>query len=509
MKKNALVQMINVTKKFPGVIANDRVSFDVKPGEVHALLGENGSGKSTLMSVLCGMYKPNDGQIFINGKEVVFKNPRDSISAGVGMVHQHFKLVDSFTVAENVVLGSKKLGFFLRMDNVEKKIAKLSESYGLGVNPTAKVWQLSVGERQRVEIVKMLYRGSQLLILDEPTAVLTPQESKELFATLKKMTDRGHAVILITHKMHEVMAVADRVTVLRQGKSVATVKRSEATPKELARLMMGQEFESSAKREKKIVGETILKMTDVNAEGDGHRPKLNNVSLSVSGGEIMGIVGVAGNGRRELAEVIVGMRGISSGQIEINGTKTANKSPKEVIDVGVSYIPDDRLGTGLVPSLGAVDNLILKSYQKSSLGSGLFINLKKAEQYSKRLINDFGVRLTSINAPVSLLSGGNQQRLLLARELSEAPRLVVAVFPSRGLDIAATEAVHKLLLEQASKGAAILLISEDLDEVFKICDRVGVLYKGCIMGDMPIEKATVEQIGLMMLGSSQSEVKVS
>ncbi|MBM7855912.1 simple sugar transport system ATP-binding protein [Desulfohalotomaculum tongense] len=508
-QEKTLIEMVNITKRFPGVVANDCVNFDVRAGEVHALLGENGSGKSTLMSILSGLYKPNDGRIFVDGQEVVFKNPRDAIEAGIGMVHQHFKLVDTFTVAENVVLGSKKLGFFLRMDNVEKKLARLSESYGLGVNPSAKVWQLSVGERQRVEIVKMLYRGSRVLILDEPTAVLTPQEARELFATLKKMTARGHAVILITHKMQEVMEVADRVTVLRRGKSVATINRSEVTPRDLANLMMGQDFVGGVKREKGNIGRTVLEMTGVNAEGEGHRPSLNNISLSIASGEIMGIVGVAGNGRRELAEVIVGMRKISSGRIRVDGKDTANKSPRELIDMGVSYIPDDRLGTGLVPSLDAVDNLIMKSYKKPALGKGLFINLGRARAYAEKLVDEFGVKLTSIHAPVSLLSGGNQQRLLLARELAENPRLVVAVFPSRGLDIAAAEAVHKLLLEQASRGAAVMLISEDLDEIFKLCHRVGVLYKGCLMGDIPIEEASAEQIGLMMLGASKSEVKAS
>ncbi|MBO8138496.1 MAG: ABC transporter ATP-binding protein [Desulfotomaculum sp.] len=509
MKNSALVKMVGITKKFPGVTANDNVNFEVQAGEIHALLGENGSGKSTLMSILSGMYRPTGGRIFLNDKEVSFKNPRDAIAAGIGMVHQHFKLVDAFTVAENVVLGSKKLSFFLNMDKIEKKLARLSESYGLGVNPSAKVWQLSVGERQRVEIVKMLYRGSKVLILDEPTAVLTPQETRELFATLRKMTDRGHAVILITHKMQEVMEVADRVTVLRRGKSVATLKRSEVTPKYLAKLMMGQDLPESIKRQKRIIGKTVLKMSGVNVEGEGHRPNLNNINLSIRAGEIVGIVGVAGNGRRELAEVIVGLRKISSGRIQICGRDAANKSPREIIDAGVSYIPDDRLGTGLVPNLGAVDNLIMKSYKSQELAKGVFINFKKAKLYTEKLINNFGVKLTSESAPVSLLSGGNQQRLLLARELANNPRLVIAVFPSRGLDIAATEAVHKLLVNQAEQGAAVLLISEDLDEIFKLCDRVGVLYKGCLMGDLPIEKATIEQIGLMMLGSSQSEVKAS
>ncbi|MEG6615816.1 ABC transporter ATP-binding protein [Peptococcaceae bacterium 1198_IL3148] len=509
MKRKNLVEMINITKRFPGVIANDQVNLTVRAGEIHALLGENGSGKSTLMSILSGLYRPDEGQILVDGQQVNFKNPRDAIAAGIGMVHQHFKLVDTFTVAENVVLGSKKLGSILRMKNVENQLVEISESYGLRVDPAAKVWQLSVGEKQRVEIVKMLYRGSKLLILDEPTAVLTPQEAGELFITLKRMTKAGHAVIIITHKMHEVMQVADRVTVLRAGKSVGTINCSDVTPKKLANLMMGQEFVSFAKRQQIKKGAAMLQMQNISTAESGHKPGLNNISLSLAAGEILGIVGIAGNGKRELAESIVGLRPVTSGRINIDGQDVTNKTPKDLINTAVSYIPDDRLGTGLVPSLGAIDNLIMKNYQGSELGSGLMISPKKARLHAEKLISEFDVKLASLQAPVRLLSGGNQQRLLLARELSSNPKLVVAVFPSRGLDIAATETVHQLLLEQAAKGAAVLLISEDLEEVFKLCDRVGVLYQGGLMGVLPVKEATPEQIGLMMLGSTQMEVKVS
>ncbi len=509
MNKNFLIEMVGITKKFPGIIANDNINFRVKPGEVHALLGENGSGKSTLMSVLSGLYRPDSGQILVEGKPVNLKNPRDAIAAGIGMVHQHFKLVDTFTVAENVVLGSKKLGFFLRMEKVEKELAEISKSYGLGIDPTAKIWQLSVGEKQRVEIVKMLYRGSKVLILDEPTAVLTPQEAQELFATVKKMTANGQAVILITHKMQEVMEVADRVTVLRRGKAVATLNRHEVNPKHLARLMIGHDLVSNNKHHSHVIGKQVLGMTGVCARAEGHRPDLSDINLSIREGEILGIVGIAGNGRRELAEVITGLRPVTAGQIFVDDENITNKSPKELINAGVSYIPEDRLGTGLVPSLGAVDNLIMKMYNRSQLGSRRFINFKKAEDYSSQLIEKFGVNLTGLHAPVRLLSGGNQQRLLLARELAENPRLVVAVYPSRGLDIAATEAVHDILLNQAARGSAIMLISEDLNEVFKLCTRVGVLYKGRLMGVLNVKDVTAEQIGMMMLGTTYAEVMAS
>lgn len=506
---NTLVQMKSITKKFPGVLANDQVNFSVRAGEIHALLGENGSGKSTLMSILSGLYRPDEGEMLIGGKNLFFKNPRDAIAAGIGMVHQHFKLVEAFTVAENVVLGSKKINFFMRMHQVEKRLAELSASYGLGVNPTARVCDLSVGEKQRVEIVKMLYRGSKLLILDEPTAVLTPQEASELFNTIKRMTKAGHGVIIITHKMQEVMEVADRVTVLRAGKSIATLERKDVNPKKLANMMMGKEFISFAKRQQTTKGKTILDMKNVSTVGMGHRTGLTNVSLDIAAGEIMGIVGIAGNGRKELAESIVGLGNIDTGQVMLEGKDVSKQSPKELIKAGVSYVPDDRLGTGLVPALGAVDNLIMKNYSGGDLSSGFVINPQKAEAYAKELSERFGVKLTSLQAPVGRLSGGNQQRLLLARELACQPKLVVAVYPSRGLDIAATETVHKLLLEQAAQGSAVLIISEDLEEVFKICDRVGVLYRGSLMGVMPTEEATPEKIGLMMLGTTQAEVMVS
>ena len=354
----------------------------------------------------------------------------------------------------------------------------------------------------------MSNRGSKVLILDEPTAVLTPQEARHLFATLKKMTSRGHAIILITHKLKEVTEVADRVTVLRRGKAVATIKRSEVTPRKLARLMIGKDFISNIKRKPASKGKTVLEMIKVNAESEGHRPGLHDISLNIASGEILGIVGIAGNGRRELAEAVTGLRPISGGKIMVNDLDISNKTTGEIIDAGVSYIPEDRLGTGLVPALGAVDNLIMKVYRSSAFSKCGMINLKKAERYAHKLVNEFGISLTGLHAPVRLLSGGNQQRLLLARELAENPHLVVAVYPARGLDIAATEAVHKLLLKQASQGTAIMLISEDLEEIFKLADRVGVLYKGRLVGVLPIEEVTTEQIGLMMLGSTSPEVTV-
>lgn len=509
MTEGLLVDMRQITKRFPGVLANDRVDLQVKQGEILALLGENGSGKSTLMSILSGLYRPDAGEIYVSGQLVNFKSPRDSIKAGIGMVHQHFKQVETFTVAENIILGSKDAGLTMNLKQVEKEIAELSQGYGLQVNPTAKIWQLSVAERQRVEIVKMLYRGSKLLILDEPTAVLTPQEARELFQVIRQMTTRGQSVILITHKLNEVMEVADRVTILRNGRSVATRSREQVNERELARLMMGQDIIAPTKRKHSNFGQPVLQLKHVSAASDSDRPGLSNVSLTVRQGEILGIAGIAGNGRRELAEVIVGLRPLQGGSITICDRNVSNFSPREIIDEGVSYIPEDRLGSGLVPNLGAIDNLILKEYRRPTLSKGPFINRKMAKEYAIKLIESVGVKLTGLTAPVKMLSGGNLQRILLARELASQPKVIVAVYPVRGLDIAAAEAVHQMLLEQRSKGAAIVLISEDLEELLKLSDNIGVLYKGTLMGVLPVTEAEPEKIGLMMLGAQPEEVKAS
>lgn len=508
MAANVLIDMRQITKRFPGVLANDRIDLQVKKGEILALLGENGSGKSTLMSILSGLYRPDEGEIYIEGQKVTFKSPRDAIVAGIGMVHQHFKQVETFSVAENVILGSKRSKFLVNAKQVEKEIEELSQGYGLQVDPRAKVWQLSVAERQKVEIVKMLYRGSKLLVLDEPTAVLTPQEARELFQVIRQMTAKGQSIIIITHKLNEVMEVADRVTILRSGCAVATRERHEVNERELARLMMGQDILIPNKKNPGNLGKPVLKLNQVSTETT-RQNGLKNVSLTVRAGEIFGIAGIAGNGRRELAEAIVGLQSISTGTIMIEDKDVSNFSPRDIIDVGVSYIPEDRLGSGLVPNLGAIDNLILKEYRRPGLGSGPFLNRSKAKDFAVKLLQEVGVKLTGLEAPVKMLSGGNLQRVLLARELASSPKVIVAVYPIRGLDIAAAEAVHKMLLEQRSKGAAIVLISEDLEELLKLSDNIGVLYKGSLMGILPVEEAEPERIGLMMLGSRQGEVIAS
>ena len=502
MTSHYLAEMRGISKSFPGVIANNNIDFGLFPGEIHCLLGENGSGKSTLMTVLSGLYHPDAGELFIHGKPVTFKSPRDAIKAGIGMVHQHFKLVEAFTVAENIVLGDRSLPFLPDMDKVGETIAALSRDYGLAIDPKAKIWQLSVGERQRVEIVKMLYRGCDILILDEPTAVLTPQETRELFSILKEMAGQGKAIVVITHKLREVMEIADRVTVLRKGVKVAEYVRGSFSETELALAMVGKEIVSHIKRRPVTPGPEILKLEGVSASGD-RGSGLDSVTLSVRGGEIFGIAGVAGNGQRELAEIISGLRPVNEGTVLINGVDMAKSSIRARIDAGVSLIPEDRLGTGLVPGLGIVENIMLKEYSTPAYSSGPFINRKKSRNKAEALVDKFNIMTSSMDGPVSMLSGGNLQKLLLAREFSSNPKLIVAVYPVRGLDIGATDGVHRLLIEEKEKGAAILLISEDLDEVLKLSDRIGVLSEGRLTGVIDRDEASMEQLGLLMMGAGE------
>lgn len=504
MTQPYLIEIKNITKKFPGVIANDKVNFNVRQGEIHVLLGENGSGKSTLMSVLSGLYRPDEGEILVHGTKMVFRSPGDAISAGIGMVHQHFKLVDSFSVTENIILGDQNSTHVLKIKDIKNNLTHLSQEYGLRIDPTAKVWQLSVGEKQRVEIVKMLYRGSQILILDEPTAVLTPQETSELFRNLREMSSSGRGIVLITHKLNEVLEIADRVTVLRKGAAVATLERDQINRHDLAWLMVGQDVVVHKKKKHPPSDKKVLELKSVNCLNDLGRPGLRDISFSIHRGEIFGIAGVAGNGQRELAEVISGLRPTTGGSILINNNEITGCSPRQIIDHGVALVPEDRLGTGMIPNLGALDNLILKNYRNPNLHRGSFLDRRQAYKNGQQLVDNFEVKLSSLNAPVKLLSGGNIQRLLLAREITAQPHLLIAVYPVRGLDIKATEAIHKLLLEQRAQGMSILLISEDLEEIFKLSDRIGVLCGGKITGIIPAEMTDIEEVGLLMMGSTKT-----
>jgi simple sugar transport system ATP-binding protein len=507
------VELRGITKRFPGVLANDNADLTIRVGEIHALLGENGAGKSTLMSALCGLYLPDEGEIHVKvpGEEqprlVLISSPRDAIELGIGMVYQHFKLVSSQTVSENIILGLKGTPFRLNMTEVEERINNLAEQYHMPVDPQAFIWQLSVGEQQRVEILKLLYREAGILILDEPTAVLTPQESAELGKTMRHMANEGKAIIFISHKLDEVMAFADRVTVLRDGTDVATVDVADSSKSELARLMVGREVVFHVDKADPDLGEVVLRIENVQAENDKGLPALKEVSLEIREGEVVGIAGVAGNGQRELAEVITGLRHVTSGRVVFQGEDMTNKSPLAFIEQGVAHIPGDRLGMGLAGNLPVSDNLIMKAFRQQPIATGPFLAKGAIVGFSEKIIANFDVMTPSIETPARNLSGGNQQKAILGREITSGGRptgetapLLVAVYPTRGLDVGAVEAVRTSVLEQRAQGTAILLISEDLEELITISDRIAVLHGGEVMGIVKPAEIDVEEIGLMMAG---------
>lgn len=501
-------QLKEITKQFPGVLANDHIDLDIYSHEILALLGENGAGKTTLMNILAGLYNADSGRIFIRGEEVHFHSPKDAISQGVGMVHQHFMLVESLTVTENIILSLPKDGIKLKKQEVRKRILDLSQQYHLLVDPDAAIWQLSVGEQQRVEIMRLLYRGADILILDEPTAVLTPDEAKDLAKILRKMAEEGKAIIMITHKLNEVTAFSDRVTVLRAGRVVSNGFTRNTTKKELARQMVGREILFHLEKSKCHPGESVLQVENVHALNDKGLPALNDINFQICTGEILGVAGVAGNGQRELAEVISGLRNASSGKITVNGENITNTTPFKVIHAGISHIPGDRIGTGLASNLGVADNLVMKAYRTPPIVQGPLVKKKNISQFVEALIETFQIKTPSQETPVRLLSGGNQQRLILAREITASRGVLIAVYPSRGLDVGATESVRHTLLEQRDKGSAILLISEDLEEISQLSDRVMVLYEGKIMGIIDPTTTTLETIGLMMAGQPLSQINM-
>ena len=502
------VEMRGIVKRFPGVLANDHVDFDLREGEVHALLGENGAGKSTLMNVLAGLYKPEEGSILMGGKRITFNSPRDAIARGLGMVHQHFMLVPSQTVTENILLGLNEPRFLLRLPEFDQRILALQEQYGLKVDPKAKIWQLSVGEQQRVEVLKTLYRGARVLIMDEPTAVLTPQEVLELFATLRSMTGRGHSIIFISHKLDEVLNIANRVTVLQHGRvTAAGLEAKSVTKSELARLMVGRDVVFSLEKKPVTPGPVALSIENLSAENDRGLPALRELSLQVHAGEIVGMAGVAGNGQTELAQVITGLRRCAGGCVTVSGQEITNCPPRRAIDRGVSHIPEDRAGVGSSPSLSVADNLIMKKYRQAPIASGWVLNRPIIRQNAEKLKQAYDIAAPSIDTEARLLSGGNLQKMILAREMSSTPKVMIAMQPTRGLDVGAIEAVHGLLLQEREQGAAILLISEELDEIMSLSDRIVVMYEGQIMGEMNSEEADLEKIGLMMAGTRKEKLQ--
>jgi simple sugar transport system ATP-binding protein len=485
-------------------VANDGVDLEVRAGEVHALLGENGAGKSTLSNVLTGLYRPDAGSIELWGEPVELHSPRDAIEAGVGMVHQHFRLVPTFTVAENVALGER--GPFRRRQ-AEERVRELGRRHGLPVDPTARVWQLSVGQQQRVEILKALARDARVLILDEPTAVLTPQEAEVLFGVLRGMAAEGRAIVFISHKLDEVVAVSDRVTVLRDGRSVATVDTGGTTTRELARLMVGREVVLRTARPERAEGTAAfadrpdaLRLAGVEARDDRGDEALRAVDLTVRAGEILGVCGVAGNGQRELAEVVAGMRRVEAGTVEVAGRALPSPDPRAARRAGVAHVPQDRLRTGTAPSLAVEDNLALTAYRAAPLSSGPFVRRQRIRSRAQELMGRFDVKATGPGSPVRLLSGGNVQKVLLARELSAEPALLIAASPTRGLDVGAIEQVRQLLVETAASGVGVLLISEDLDEILDLSDRIAVLYEGRVAGIVDRPDADATELGFLMGG---------
>lgn len=512
MKGMPIVVMKGITKRFPGVVANDNIDLEIRKGEIHALLGENGAGKTTLMNILYGLYTPDAGEIYVRGKKVTIRSPKDAVDLKIGMIHQHFVLVPPFTVTQNIVLGMKFPKGILNLEEAEKKVAEISQKYGIKVDPRAQIWQLSVGEQQRVEILKALFRGAEILILDEPTAVLTPRETKDLFKTLRSLAKDGCAIVFISHKLDEVMEISDRVTVLRQGKVVATKKTGATNKRELAKLMVGREVVFRLKKAKAKIGRPALEVENLHALSDRGLPALKGVSFSVHEGEILGMAGVSGNGQRELAEVIAGIRKATSGRVLIFGRDVTNRSPKEIIDLGVGRIPEDRLQMGLITDLTVAENLISEVHEKFSnkflfFPAGIFLDHPKINSYAEKLISEYKIVTPSRDALTKTLSGGNLQKLILARVLAQNPKILIASQPTRGLDVGATEYIRRKLLEQKRKGAAILLISEDLGEILMLSDRIAVIYEGKIMGIVPAAKAKIEELGLMMAGTPLSKIE--
>ncbi|MCA9837562.1 MAG: ABC transporter ATP-binding protein [Trueperaceae bacterium] len=497
------MEMRHISKRFPGVIANDRVNFDVRAGEIHALLGENGAGKSTLMRQLYGLYQPDEGEIIFDGQGKTILSPNDAIKLGIGMIHQHFMLVNSLTVAENVALGLKSSkGFLTDLDVVVKRIEELTKLYGLKVDPHAYIWQLSVGEQQRVEIIKALYRGAALLILDEPTAVLTPQEVNEFFAILGQMASEGHALIFISHKLGEVMDFTHRVTVLRDGKNAGETLTKDTSKTELAEMMVGRQLKLVPDKAPVKVGQARLMLKNVSALSDRGLPALKQVSLELRAGEILGLAGVSGNGQLELAEVIAGLRPLSAGQVLIDGQDISRKSPAQIIERGLSYIPEERNRDGMIKDFNIAENLILRENNKAPYAKNGLLNFSVITKTAQTLVQQFTVKTPSVETPIKNLSGGNAQKVILARELSRNPSVLIAAQPTRGVDIGASEYLRDQIVRQREKGTATLLISEDLDEILALSDRIAIIFHGEIMGILAREEASLERIGLMIAGEA-------
>ncbi len=508
MTDETVLRVEGITKRFPGVLANDHISLDLRRGEVLGMLGENGAGKSTLMNIIYGLYTPDQGQVYIDGRPVAIHEPADAIRNGIGMVHQHFMLVPILTVAENLMLGVERTRnrLFLDQESVIAEIEKLSAQYGLHVDPRAVVEDLPVGDQQRAEIIKALYRGAQILILDEPTAVLTPQEADDLFKIMRALTAQGKSIIFITHKLREVMDIADRIVVLRNGQLVGVTTPAETTEAELANMMVGREVILRVEKEPAKPGETVMAVRDLHVRDDRHHLAVNGVSFEVRAGEVFGVAGVQGNGQRELVEALTGLRKAEAGHVLIMGKDTTNTSPRLVTQLGSAHVPEDRHKHGVVLGYPVDDNLVLCTYYQAPFTQGLNLSFRAIEANARRLVNKFDIRTPSIETLVSSLSGGNQQKLIVARELSREVKLLIAAQPTRGIDVGSIEFIHNNIVAQRDAGVAVLLISAELDEIMALSDRIAVMYKGQIIDTVDATTATREQLGLLMAGVKETTV---
>lgn len=494
---NYAIELKGITKTFGRVVANENVNLSIKYGEILALLGENGSGKTTLMNILSGIYYADEGSVYIDGKEVFITNPHEAINLGIGMIHQHFKLVEVFSAMDNIVLGTR--GRYVKNSALKEEILEMSKKFGLETEADKKVYNMSVSEKQTVEIMKVLYRGAKILILDEPTSVLTPQETAKLFAILRRMKDRGNAIIIITHKLHEVLAISDRVAILRKGRVVGTVKTGETNEKELAELMVGRPVSLEINRPETTSKKTVLKVVDLSVVNEDGTRGLKNVNFKLKSGEILGVAGVAGSGQRELCETIAGLMEAKTGAILYNKENIIGKTPDEIINLGISmsFVPEDRLGMGLVGSMDMVDNMLLKSYKKNK---GFIIDKKPSRKLAEELVEKLSIITPGIETPVRMLSGGNVQKVLLGREIESEPNVLITAYPVRGLDINSSYIIYDLLNEQKKKNVAILFIGEDLDVLLELSDRIMVLCHGEVMGIVDAKNTSKEEIGLMMAG---------
>ena len=500
------LEMKNIVRRFPGVLANDHINLEIKKGEIHGLLGENGAGKTTLMNVLCGLAKPTEGEILIDGVKVDFSNCRDAIKCGIGMVHQHFMLVPVFTVTENFILGNEpRKGGRIDTAKAREMVVELSERYGLMVNPDALIKDISVGMQQRVEILKALSRGAELMILDEPSAVLTPQEVEDLYRIMRSLQDAGHTIIFITHKLQEIKEITDRVTVLRDGRVVGVVETKDVEQVELARMMVGRDVVLRIEKDHHPPGEVMLSVRNLRANDSRGLPKLKDISFDVRAGEIVGVAGVAGNGQKELVEVITGLRKLASGSITIDREEISQMDPRQRMYAGLGHIPQDRQQRGLVMNFSLVDNFLLGFEDLKPFARGPMIDYREAEKFALKLIKTFDIRTPSSQILARTLSGGNQQKAILAREFQRDPKLLIASQPTRGLDVAAIEFVHKRLIEFRDQEKAVLLISMELTEILDLSDRILVVYEGKIVGEFISGQVTPEQLGLLMAGSKQGQ----